>query len=232
MNTTNTQDPIKLLDALEHAAMGYAQDRSEHTERRLNAARSAVIVALQPAAAQPQGDAREAFEAWHEREYGNKPMRWSQTTEANNLPEAYRNRYIINDVEKAWKAWQAATAQASEPSANIHANSETLPGECWKNPLFPLEARLQMADGAVAFERKVNANLRARLDAAPARAVEPLTITEDEAWNLAKFVYAHSNPHDSPQILLSAMEIKQIIERAHGITTPAAKAGKGGADHG
>ncbi len=44
----------------------------------------------------------------------------------------------------------------------------------------------------------------------PAR--KPLTITEESAWNLACYVYAKSNPHESPQILLSAMEIKQIIE--------------------
>ena len=46
---------------------------------------------------------------------------------------------------------------------------------------------------------------------------KPLTITEESAWGLARYVYARSNPHESPQILLSAMEIKQIIEAAHGI---------------
>jgi hypothetical protein len=46
---------------------------------------------------------------------------------------------------------------------------------------------------------------------------KPLTITEESAWDLASYVYARSNPHESPQILLSAMEIKQIIEAAHGI---------------
>ena len=46
---------------------------------------------------------------------------------------------------------------------------------------------------------------------------KPLTITEESAWDLARYVYARSNPHESPQILLSAMEIKQIIEAAHGI---------------
>ncbi len=47
---------------------------------------------------------------------------------------------------------------------------------------------------------------------------KPLTITEESAWDLARYVYARSNPHESPQILLSAMEIKQIIEAAHSIT--------------
>lgn len=46
---------------------------------------------------------------------------------------------------------------------------------------------------------------------------KPLTITEESAWDLARYVYARSNPHESPQILLSAMEIKQIIEAAYGI---------------
>ena len=46
---------------------------------------------------------------------------------------------------------------------------------------------------------------------------KPLTITEESAWDLARYVYSRSNLHESPQILLSAMEIKQIIEAAHGI---------------
>ena len=44
-----------------------------------------------------------------------------------------------------------------------------------------------------------------------------LTITEESAWDLALYVYLRSNPHKSPQIILSAKEIKQIIEAAHGI---------------
>lgn len=58
--------------------------------------------------------------------------------------------------------------------------------------------------------------LRSHLSIAPAQR-KPLTITEESAWDLARYVYARSNPHESPQILLSAMEIKQIIEAAHGI---------------
>jgi hypothetical protein len=41
-DTTNTEE---LVAQLERAAMGYAQDRSEHTERRLSAARKALIEA-------------------------------------------------------------------------------------------------------------------------------------------------------------------------------------------
>jgi hypothetical protein len=41
-DTPNTEE---LIARLEHAAMGFAQDRSEHTERRLNAARKILIEA-------------------------------------------------------------------------------------------------------------------------------------------------------------------------------------------
>lgn len=46
---------------------------------------------------------------------------------------------------------------------DIFKDSETLLSEGWKNPLFSIETRLQIADGAVAFERRVNDNLRKRL---------------------------------------------------------------------
>jgi hypothetical protein len=40
---TDTPNTEELIARLEHAAMGFAQDRSEHTERRLNAARKILI---------------------------------------------------------------------------------------------------------------------------------------------------------------------------------------------
>jgi hypothetical protein len=58
------------------------------------------------------------------------------------------------------------------------SNSETLLMEPWKNPLCPVAERLVMADGAVAFERKVNANLRERLAAQPAPVQEPEQVTK------------------------------------------------------
>lgn len=52
----------------------------------------------------------------------------------------------------------------------------------------------------------------------PAQQAKPQPLSEDGAWNLARYVYARSTPHDSPQILLSAKELKTIIEyAAHGI---------------
>lgn len=36
-------------------------------------------------------------------------------------------------------------------------------------------------------------------------------LDESEVWNIMRYVYAHSNPHDSPQMLLSAKEVKAII---------------------
>lgn len=42
-------------------------------------------------------------------------------------------------------------------------NSKTLPSELWKNPLLSLQERLQIADGAVQWNREVADNLRSRL---------------------------------------------------------------------
>lgn len=49
---------------------------------------------------------------------------------------------------------------ASEPD---WSGSETVMSESWKNPLLPMPERLLIADGAVRFERDVNANLRRQL---------------------------------------------------------------------
>lgn len=78
-----------------------------------------------------------------------------------------------------------APAAASEPD---FSHSETLAGEVWKNPLFLWGDRLRMADGAVAFERKINARLRDRL-AAPA-AAHPVAAEVDEAAERIKFEVA------------------------------------------
>lgn len=42
-------------------------------------------------------------------------------------------------------------------------DSETLPSEGWKNPLYDFQTRLQFADGAISFRDKVIANLRQQL---------------------------------------------------------------------
>lgn len=44
------------------------------------------------------------------------------------------------------------------------SESQTLPTELWKNPLFDAELQLQLADGAVHFERLVNQNLRQQIE--------------------------------------------------------------------
>ena len=43
------------------------------------------------------------------------------------------------------------------------SNSKTLPSELWKSPLLSLQERLQIADGAVKWNREVADNLRSRL---------------------------------------------------------------------
>ncbi|MNQ38143.1 hypothetical protein D3C85_517070 [compost metagenome] len=40
------------------------------------------------------------------------------------------------------------------------SNSKTGQSELWKNPLIPIEERLLIADGAIAFNREVISNLR------------------------------------------------------------------------
>lgn len=51
-------------------------------------------------------------------------------------------------------------AQEKEPNWE---NSETLESCCWKNPLFPMADRLEMADGAVAWRDRCITNLRSQL---------------------------------------------------------------------
>lgn len=43
------------------------------------------------------------------------------------------------------------------------ADSKTLPSEMWKNPLIPMNERLEIADGAVRFREEIIANLRRQL---------------------------------------------------------------------
>ena len=43
------------------------------------------------------------------------------------------------------------------------SDSETLPTEMWKNSFIPMNDRLEVADGAIAFRDATIANLRKRL---------------------------------------------------------------------
>lgn len=43
------------------------------------------------------------------------------------------------------------------------SNSETLPTEMWKNSFIPMNDRLEIADGAIAFRDATIVNLRKRL---------------------------------------------------------------------
>lgn len=65
---------------------------------------------LQAATApRPQGDAREAFEAFYGPHRGSAFLDWSESL----------GRYKWDSTQEAWLVWQAATAQASEPSAEL-----------------------------------------------------------------------------------------------------------------
>jgi vacuolar-type H+-ATPase subunit E/Vma4 len=43
--------------------------------------------------------------------------------------------------------------------------STTGASECWKNPLYPMHERLEMADGAIGYRDRIIKQLRARLEA-------------------------------------------------------------------
>ena len=43
------------------------------------------------------------------------------------------------------------------------SESKTLISELWKNPMIPMNERLVIADGAIAFYKEVIANLRKKL---------------------------------------------------------------------
>ena len=68
---------------------------------------------------------------------------------------------------KALLSLRVAVAEAEKESVQEPdwSDSKTLPTELWKNRMYSTSDRLLMADGAVAFEREVNANLRKQLTA-------------------------------------------------------------------
>lgn len=43
--------------------------------------------------------------------------------------------------------------------------STTGASECWKNPLYPMHERLEMADGAIGYRDRIIKQLRDRLEA-------------------------------------------------------------------
>lgn len=55
---------------------------------------------------------------------------------------------------------------ATEMKEPDWTNSKTLLSECWKNPLHPMNDRLEMADGAITYRNEIISNLRKRLRAA------------------------------------------------------------------
>lgn len=86
----------------------------------------------------------------------------------------------------AWhRAVHAAPAAEEAPQQEPDwTNSETLPTELWKNTRYSLAFRLKVADGAVAFERRVVENLRSQLKQQPATHGEPV------AWRMRNTAYS------------------------------------------
>jgi hypothetical protein len=68
---------------------------------------------------------------------------------------------------------RAIAENEKEPVQELDwSDSKTLPTELWKNRMYSTSDRLLMADGAVAFEREVNANLRKQLTAPKAPEID------------------------------------------------------------
>lgn len=140
MNTTNTQDPIKLALVKLNAALMCHPNAVETLIEE-------AIELLQPAAAQPQGDAREAFEAWAQGE--KMSMRRSQ----------YHDGYDNPETDAAWAAWQASTQpRVWTPEEIEAANKRAAEYTDW-----------YLSGGKIASTQASEPS------AAPARAVEPLT---------------------------------------------------------
>lgn len=84
----------------------------------------------------------------------------------------------------AWAGWSAAkSAPAAEEAPGqgpTWTNSKTHPTELWKNTRYSMAFRLEVADGAVAFERKVVENLRHQLK--EAKAQQPVASDSIQTW--------------------------------------------------
>lgn len=62
--------------------------------------------------------------------------------------------------------------------------------EIWDSPLYPLEDRLEMCAGAVAFEREVAANMRRQLD-------EAREITRELVAGMEEVIAISDRKHDA-----------------------------------
>ena len=86
------------------------------------------------------------------------------------------------------EALRAALEQPQVEQEPDWSDSKTMPTELWKNRLLSLQERLQIADGAVQWTRKVVENLRSRLYAAqPQGEQEP--IGEAHEWGAYEHEY-------------------------------------------
>jgi hypothetical protein len=93
-------------------------------------------------------------------------------------------------------------ANDSAPMTLRDAKQERVTKEMWRAVAESQAELLRMQNGQAKPEQ-----------AQPAER-KPLEISEDDAFNLAKYVYARSQPYDAPQILLTGKELKAIIEAA------------------
>jgi len=68
------------------------------------------------------------------------------------------------------------------------SGSKTLLSACWKNPLYPMNERLEMADGAVRWRNEVIANLRNQLEQAKADAARRDSSLQSSIEELLEYI--------------------------------------------
>lgn len=157
MNTTNTQDPTDPGYDVE-----VLREHVRHLERRVRQ--------LHAAAAQPQGDTREAFERWV-----------NEYDPGCNLSRDEDNDYICLHVDRSWQTWQAASIQASEPSAEPIAWGAFYFGGQKDGQLYTFSRTRPEVEKYIQQVHQSSDSITLRpapIYAAPPRAVEPLTYNE------------------------------------------------------
>lgn len=213
---SNAQDPIKLPDWEDHQVqivyellcnMPEGKPERDHWEGWT--ARH-IVADLQSAAAQPQGDAREAAYASGEGISGavdGPQFDYHFRLHINTYADKHPMLVVRQLAARLRAAWQAATAQASEPSAKVVPQ--------WRKPHSAdwYDGYPDQSDGGGPYETRTLYTY----PTAPARAVETLT---DEQFAAAM---ERELPGWNPDVNLAiyAHAVRHAVERAHGIGIPA-----------
>jgi len=166
----------------------------------------------------------------HENEKEAGYQKWATHADWIAELEMYKPHVVLVE-DMPWLRKDEATA----PIEPDWANSETLPTELWKNPLYPMNERLQMADGAVRFRDKVITNLReqlASLQAAPQAAVPMEREVLRQVWaalpqfrQVDDYMLTEGAPHDSEESyeIIHVDTIRRIVRAVFSTATGVAE---------